>query len=920
MELMYSLFNFVNKLIKLNTLKAQLRFWGFLLVLLPSVSLMLIFTYYELQDTKRERIENLQMMTTMQHATIDRWFAERSAVIRDMANWPVIKEKEPNVKDVNARIKQFLQSQDEFFTVIYINREGISVADPLSAPGLDVSDRFYYQVAMQGKEYVTDALIGRGAAAGQPVIIFSAPVFDENGQVKGLFSGSVKLTTIDKIMRQFHFGRTGETYLVNREGLMITESRFQDELIKQGLIQGTSRLNFRIDTEAVHLARQGQDGNAAYVDYRGHKVIGSFRWLEDRNWIIIGEVDQSEILEPFYRQISIMFMCFLLLVAASLPLSMVLANRLETPIRRLIAGADAMRAGDYSYRIEQQLIDDTVAEIRELCSIFNYMAENIAGKTDTLNCANRALTEARDAALEASVAKSQFLANMSHEIRTPLNAILGMGDLLWETTLTAEQEKYVRVSRLAGENLLNLINDILDLSKVEAGQFSLNDIEFDLAEVVERTCEVLALRAHEKGIELSQYMAPDIPAMLIGDPARLRQIITNLVGNAVKFTETGEVVLQIKLGSIRENGTWELLFSVRDTGIGVPKDKLEHIFERFTQVDASDTRKHGGSGLGLAISKHLVELMGGRIWVESTLGAGSTFYFTAVFGQGTEAAAVNQPVGCIKDQKVLVVDDNVTNRLILRETLTSWGAQVDEAENGPAGLARLQAASDDKPYSLVLLDCCMPEMDGFEVAGRVQTSPHFAGITVMMLTSNTRSGDISRCSELGIASYLVKPVKRSELRQAIVNAIGKKQAAPPVQEKQGEAAQDKAVPFTILLVEDSVDNRLLIESYLKKTPHQLDMAINGEIAVEMVKAGRYDLIFMDMQMPVMDGYQATQAIRAWENKHGLERTPIVALTAYALAEDAVKTKELGCEAHLTKPIKKKVLLEAIEQFARRTSG
>ncbi|HWR45558.1 hybrid sensor histidine kinase/response regulator [Sporomusa sp.] len=918
MQILDRLYNYVNYLLKLNTLKSQLRFWGFMLVLLPCVSLMLVFTYYELQNTKREKIDNLQLMITMQHATIDKWFNERSSVIRDMTNWPVIKAQEPDIAAINDRIQQFLQSQDEFFNVGYINKDGITIVNPLAAPGRDVSDRLYYHVAKQGKEYISDVLIGRGAAAGQPVIVFSSPVFDEKGQFKGLIAGSVKLTTIDKIMQQFHFGRTGETYLVNQDGLMITESRFTDQMVKTGVIKDTSRLNLSINTEAFRLARQGQAGYAAYTDYRGHEVLGAYRWLNSRNWIIIGEVEQTEILEPFYREIGIMFVCFLTLMAASLPLSMVLANRLETPIRRLIAGADAMRTGDYSYRVEQSLIDGSVSEIRDLCNIFNYMAENISTKTETLNCANQALTEARDTALDASVAKSQFLANMSHEIRTPLNAILGMGDLLWDTSLTTEQEKYVRVSRSAGENLLNLINDILDISKVEAGHFSLDKVEFDLTDIVEKTCEILALRAHEKDIELSQYIAPGTPVNLVGDPARLRQIITNLVGNAVKFTESGEVVLEIKEGLQLQDGRLELSFIVRDTGIGIPLDKLDHIFERFTQVDASDTRKYGGTGLGLAISKHLIEMLGGSIWVESTLGAGSIFSFTALFDRGSEQARAGQlSIDCIKDQKVLIIDDNATNRLILRETLTAWGAQVDEVSSGQAGLAQLELASaNDTPYSLVLLDGCMPEMDGFEVAAHIKAAPHIAGTTVMMLTSNARSGNIQRCTELGIAGYLVKPVKRSELRQSILNVLGRCQlpGASTLHDQQ-MTDERQQIPVKILLVEDSVDNRLLIESYLKKTSHQLDMAVNGEIAVAKFKLSRYDLVFMDMQMPVMDGYQATKAIRNWEREQGLERTPIVALTAYALQEDTAKTREMGCDAHLTKPIKKSVLLEAIARYA-----
>ncbi|WP_371362286.1 Sensor histidine kinase RcsC [Sporomusa rhizae] len=792
MQVLTRFFTFTNTLLNLNTLKSQLRFWGFMLVLLPSISLMLIFTYYELENTKRENSNKLQMMIAMQHLTIDTWFDERASAIRDMATWPGIRSDIEDVTAVNKRISQFLMNQSEFFTVTLVNKDGITVADPLAAPGIDVSDRLYYRAAKEGKEYISEVLIGRGAASNQPVLLFSVPVYSDECEFKGLVVGTVKLTTIDKFMRQFRFGQTVETYLLNQDGFMITESRFRDELKKDGVIEDTARLHLQMNTEAYRMASKGLSGHASYVNYRGNKVIGAYSWMECRNWIIVGEVHESEVLEPFYRQISIMLLCFLLVVLISLPLSMILANRLEVPIRRLIDGASAMQGGDYSYRIDRQLIDLSVEEIKHLCNVFNYMAENISNKTENLNSVNKALIETRDAALEASVAKSQFLANMSHEIRTPLNAILGMGELLWETNLTPEQKKYVGVSRLAGENLLNIVNDILDLSKVEAGQLTLEQSYFDLRVFIEQTMEVLALKAHEKGVEISHHITTGTPVGLVGDPARLRQIILNLVGNAVKFTELGEVALEIKMLAQNQDNTVVLLFTTRDTGIGIPQDMLEHIFERFTQVDSSGTRKYGGTGLGLAIAKHLSELMGGHIWVKSTLGKGSTFYFTAVFALGDDPACLDTPA--------------------------TQGLHGNEY--------------------------------------------------------NSREG------------------------------------------KETVAASEPD-SLKILLVEDSDDNILLVESYLKKTPHQVDVAVNGEVAVEKFKRSKYDLILMDMQMPVMDGYQATQSIRDWERLQQLQRTPIVALTAYALQDDATKTRATGCDAHLVKPIKKKVLLEAIAQYARR---
>ena len=734
-----------------------------------------------------------------------------------------------------------------------------------------------------------------------------APAGTRGAAPRAVLVGSIDTRVFRNMVRDIDESRSGDqkAYLVAPDGRVLISSDTDERVLVPHSDLDRGGLRERIASDGRGIARYHnsklQEVLTAYVD------LSEYGANKSGNWTLVATQSRGEVLAPASKTIRGLAIVMLVGLLLAMGAAVLLGRSLSEPLERLTEAAHRLGRGELDTHVS---VPQTSDEVAALSVAFNAMADGLRDAEARKQREEESVV-ARRTAEAASKAKSEFLANMSHEIRTPMNGVIGMLDLALDTELTHEQRDYLDVAQQSAHSLLTVINDILDFSKVEAGRMELEQAPFDFSESMSEALAPLALRAHAKGLELALHIASDVPQAVIGDRVRLRQVVTNLVSNAIKFTEQGEVVVHVELIDRNERDVG-LRVRVRDTGIGIPADRQQMIFEAFAQADASTTRQFGGTGLGLAICARLVELMHGHIDVESTPGAGSTFTFTARFG-----AYHGEPLGqsvlepeALHELPVLVVDDNATNRRILDQMLLRWHMRPVLADGGQSAMGMLETrATEGRAFPLVLLDAHMPDLDGFEVARRIQQDPRLAGATILMLSSADGRGANAK-SDFGVSEVLVKPVRQSQLLDAIVAALGasRHRASPP----DSRRIERSERPLRVLLAEDNPVNRKLATTLLEKRGHKVISVENGRRAVEAAMNDRFDLVLMDIQMPEMGGLEATQRIR--ERERGTQRhLPIIALTAHAMPEDRERCLAAGMDGYLAKPVRRDELFEAIEQ-------
>jgi signal transduction histidine kinase/CheY-like chemotaxis protein len=818
-----------------------------------------------------------------------------------------------------------------FITLFIADRLGVvrDLYPPRDSKSPPVSDREYFISAVQTRRLaVSDVILGRLSYV--PIVTIAVPIFDGNGAIAGVAGGSLDLSKFEQFVENFRTLPDARITVLDQHARVIYTSGHTTFTALQSLGQD----------DLVVASAQAPNGvfryNRKKADAGDSARLAASAVMAPTGWKVFVEQPLINIRLQSTGYYAFALALMLLAFGGAVLGARSFARTVTRPLEEVVAVVQNISA--HGGQADVKLTSDPPVEIAALLEDVNGMQTRLADsyrqlelaliQRERLNTELRALTEDLDrkvrdrtvelvaatrVAEEANQAKSEFLANMSHEIRTPLNGIIGMTELALDTSLSLEQREYLTMVKSSADALLSILNDILDFSKIEMRKLELERIPFSVRDHLADLLKPLALRAEQKDLEVVCHVLPDVPNVAVGDPGRLRQVLVNLVGNAIKFTERGQILVQVEMMSKTATDT-VLHYFVSDSGMGIPRDKQQAIFEPFKQADGSTTRRFGGTGLGLAISSTLVELMGGRIWVESEPLEGSTFHFSAHLGM-TEARP-EPPAVNLTDLPVLIVDDNAVNRRVLKDLLIRWKMRPTVVNSGAAALSALVDASERRePFALVLLDANMPEMDGFEVARRISDTPNLSGATIMMLSSSGQYDESSKCREVGIATHLTKPVDQREL----LSAIGRVLAREPGQRAALPSAMLPAeLPdrrLQVLLAEDNAVNQRLAASLLERRGHKVTIAANGREALAAVTAQPFDVVLMDVQMPEMGGFEATAAIRALESGRTTSRLPIIAMTAHAMKGDRERCLAAGMDEYLTKPLDSRRLCALVEEMA-----
>ncbi len=855
------------------------------LVVLPFVAYISITLYQESRSLIADTQQTNRVLAEMTAANLKSTLDEIVLLATELAKRPELSR--PGTPDCNRLLADFKQLHVGFIGAAYTDAEGIvrctsSAGNAPPTPTVFTDTEWFQRLKAEQRPVVSKPYLGRIAKTW--VVVVAAPVLDADGNLRGTVSLPLSLDRLGRTLGGVRLPEHAFITVLDNEGTIVTRSADVQKWVGKNL-KGTG---------LVEIAMRERNGVGRGKSASGIDTAIGFAVVPEVGWHVIVGARAAQVLAPAFEQIWISASFVVLLVLGVLFLALRFANTLIQPIRDLSEKTSALAHGESDAKV---LVPEAApAEIADLTRHFNAMVDARLG-------IEKNLVAARNDAEQANHAKSEFLANMSHEIRTPMNGIIGLSDLALGMELPPKLRDYLAKIHSSAKALLSIINDILDYSKVEAGRLELDSVEFSLEEVLENVANLFIVRAEEKGLELLFEIGHDVPPSLIGDPLRLSQVLNNLVGNAVKFTERGQIHIKIETAAAVP-GQATLRIAISDTGIGMDKAQAERLFQPFVQADGSITRKYGGTGLGLTISKRLIELMGGQIVVSSAPGQGSTFAFTLALTVPRHARLQRSPTE-LRGMRVLVVDDLEISRRILTELLTQWGFQVHEAASGPEALALLDRL-DNSPeqIELILLDWKMPEMDGIEVARRVHQmadSHHLPHLPVIiMVTAYSKEQLLAAAADVALDAVLTKPVTASGLFDTIIRFQGG-QAAEQAQAAQPDLSQRLASiqGASILLVEDNAINQQVAHEFLKRSGLRVELAENGQEALDFLDRDRFDAVLMDLQMPVMDGLEATRRIRAQERFRDL---PIIAMTAAVMAQDRAACTAAGMNDHIAKPI------------------